>query len=99
MKNMNKRIRRIEDMLNRYHLTTCNFSSAELKHHIPTWDGYAEESTKFFNHAAMLGDFIFDYCAAHGIKTAEFYTTEKGQLLKKSITFLREIGREFDCRG
>ena len=99
MKNMNRKIRRIEDMLNRYHLTTCNLSDSELKHHIPTWEGYADEAIKFFNHAAMVSNYVFYYCAARGIKTAEFYATEKGQLLKKSIISLKEIGREFNCRG
>jgi uncharacterized protein YutD len=99
MANMNKRIRRMSDMLNRYHLTTCNFNVTELKRHIPTWEGYAEEATKFFNHAATINDFIFDYCTTHGIKVAEFYATGKGQQFKKCVTSLKEIGREFERRG
>ena len=99
MANISKRIRRADDMWNRYHLTTCNLDIEELKRRIPAWDGYAEEATKFFNHAATLGDFVLNYCAAHDLKTADFYATERGQLFKKTIACFREIGREFDRRG
>lgn len=97
MKKLNKRIRRAHDMIERYHLTTC--PNVRMKDEIPAWKGYFEESIKYVNHAAMIADFIFDYCATRGMKTADFYLTQEGQQVRKYITFCREVSEEFARKG
>ena len=97
MKKLNKRIRRVSDMFERYHLTTCAYK--RMKDEIPAWEGYAEEAVKYANHAATIANFIYDYCIAHGMKTADFYATQEGKQVKKCIIFCREISEEFARKG
>lgn len=97
MKKLNKRVRRVSDMIERYHLTTC--TNVCMKDEIPAWDGYAEEAVKYANHAATIADFIHDYCATHGMKAADFYRTQEGQQVKKCIAFCRDISEEFARKG
>lgn len=97
MKKLNKRIRRVSDMFERYHLTTCAFK--RMRDEVPAWDGYAEESVKYANHAATIADFIYDYCTAHGMKAADFYATPEGQQVRKCIDFCREVSKEFARKG
>lgn len=97
MKKLNKRIRRVSDMIERYHLTTCPY--VRMKDEIPAWDGYAEEAVKYANHAATIANFIHDYCAAHGMRAADFYRTQEGQQVKKCIAFCRDISEEFARKG
>lgn len=97
MKKLNKRIRRVSDMIERYHLTTC--TNVRMKDGIPAWDGYAEEAVKYANHAATIADFIHDYCVAHGMRAADFYRTQEGQQVRKCIAFCRDISEEFARKG
>lgn len=97
MKKLNKRIRRAYDMIERYHLTTQ--PNKRMKDEIPAWEGYAEETVKYANHAATIAEFIYSYCAVRGMKTADFYLTQEGKQVKKCITFCREVSKEFARKG
>lgn len=97
MKNLNKRIRRASDMIERYHLTTC--PNVRMKDEIPTWEGYTKEATKYANHAATIADFIHGYCVAHGMEAANFYLTQEGKQVKTCIAFCYEISEEFARKG
>lgn len=97
MKKLNKRIRRVIDMVERYHLTTC--TNVRMNDEIPAWGGYTKEAVKYANHAATIANFIHNYCVAHGMKTADFYMTKEGKQAEKCIVFCREISEEFARKG
>lgn len=97
MNKLHKRIRRVSDMIERYHLSTC--PNKRMRDEIPAWDGYAEEAVKYANHAATIAEFIYNYCATHGLEAVDFYATLEGRQVKKCIAFCREVSKEFAERG